>query len=86
MADSAANEDGDDAVSNGGPGLHDRFISTLLDTVARERYPSNQLLDLLQSCMTGRDRERIADALLEKLAEQRYPSPGMLRRVAGLVN
>jgi len=86
MADSAATGGGEDAAPNARPGLHDRFVSMLLDTVARERYPSNQLLDLLQSCMTGRDRERIADALLDKLAEQRYPSPGMLRRVAGLVD
>ena len=84
MVDSADTDDSES--TDGNSRLHDRFISTLLATVERERYPSNQLLDLLQACMSGRDRERIADALLSKLAEQRYPSPGMLRRVAALVD
>lgn len=66
-------------------GLHERFIEMLLDEMDRERYPSNQLLDLLEDHMTLRDRVRIANVLLDNLAGQRYPSPAMLRRVARLV-
>jgi hypothetical protein len=65
--------------------LHERFISILLDEVERERFPSNEMLDLLQSCMSLRDRVRIANVLLDKLSAHRYPSPDMLRRLAHLV-
>jgi hypothetical protein len=65
--------------------LHERFIEILLEEMERERYPSSQLLDLLESHMTWRDRVRIAKLLLDNLEGQRYPSPAMLRRLARLV-
>ena len=80
-----------DSESNGelrqlfGGELHERFIDMLLDEVERERYPSGQLLDLLEAHMTLRDRVRIANVLLDNLEGQRYPSPEMLRRLARLV-
>ncbi|HST49343.1 hypothetical protein [Jatrophihabitans sp.] len=66
-------------------GLHDRFVTIVLDEMERERFPSNQMLDLLESHMTVRDRVRIVNLLLDKIAAQRYPSPDMLRRVSRLV-
>jgi len=65
--------------------LHERFISIVLDEIERERFPSNEMLDLLETRMTMRDRVQIVNVLLDKLSAQRYPSPAMLRRVARLV-
>ena len=75
----------DDRDDHGQNPLHRRFVSILLAEIERERYPSKEILDLLESCMSGRDRERIAKVLLDNLAAQRYPSPAMLRRIAHLV-
>jgi hypothetical protein len=65
--------------------LHERFMSILLAEIERERYPSNEMLDLLERTMRLRDRVRIANALLDKLAAHRYPSREMVSRVARLV-
>jgi hypothetical protein len=86
MADEDYDSESDDEVAQQiGGGLHERFIEILLAELERERYPSNQLLDLLETHMTLRDRVRIANVLLDNLADQRYPSPDMLRRLARLV-
>jgi hypothetical protein len=86
MADEDYDSESDDDVEQlfGGE-LHERFMEILLDEMERERYPSSQLLDLLEAHMTLRDRVRIANVLLDNLAGQRYPSPAMLRRLARLV-
>jgi hypothetical protein len=65
--------------------LHERFIEILLTELEQERYPSNQLLDLLEAHMTLRDRVQIANVLLDNVAGQRYPSPDMVRRLARVV-
>lgn len=86
MADEDYDSESDDEVEqqlNGG--LHEQFIEMLVAEVERERYPSSHMLDLLESCMTPRDRVRIANALLDNLARHRYPSHHMLRRLARLV-
>jgi hypothetical protein len=86
MADEDYDSESDEEVEqqlNGG--LHERFIEMLVAEMERERYPSSQMLDLLESCMTQRDRVRIASALLDNLAGHRYPSPQMLRRLSRLV-
>lgn len=65
--------------------LHERFMSILVEEIERERYPSGEILNLLERTMSLRDRARIANVLLDNLAAHRYPSPEMLRRVARLV-
>lgn len=85
MADEDYDRESDGEVQQVGGELHERFVEILLTELERERYPSSQLLDLLESCMTRRDRVRIANVLMDNLAAHRYPSPAMLRRVARLV-
>ena len=86
MADEDYDSESDSEVDQlRGGELHERFVEILLAEVERERYPSNELLDLLEKHMTLRDRVRIANVLLENLAAHRYPSPDMLRRLARLV-
>ena len=85
MADENYDRESDSEAGQVGGELHERFVDILLAEVERERYPSNEMLDLLEAHMTLRDRVRIADLLLDHLAAQRYPSPSMLRRLARLV-
>jgi hypothetical protein len=62
--------------------LHDAFYAMLLDKVRQDRYPSNQMLDLLERYLLGHEREELAKVLLEKVSADRYPSLPMLRRLA----
>jgi hypothetical protein len=62
--------------------LHDAFYAMLLDKVRQDRYPSNQMLDLLEQYLLGHEREELATVLLEKVSADRYPSLPMLRRLA----
>jgi Trp operon repressor len=85
MADNDFDDEDGEEIQQVFGDLHERFMSTLLDEIERERYPSNEMLDLLEGTMTLRDRVRIVNALLDKLSAQRYPSRDMVRRVARLV-
>ena len=85
MADEDYDSDSDGEFERAERGLHERFVSIVLDEIERERYPSSQMLDLLESHMSRRDWVRIANLLMDKLAAHRYPSPAMLRRLARLV-
>jgi hypothetical protein len=62
--------------------LHDRYYGMLLDKVREERYPSTQMLDMLEQGMLGHEREELIDVLLGKVEADRYPSLQMLRRIA----
>ena len=77
--------DADSDIQRDESELHDRFVEILLGEIERERYPSSQMLDLLETCMRRQDRVRIANVLMDNLAAHRYPSPAMLRRLARLV-
>ncbi|MFL6163174.1 MAG: hypothetical protein ACJ74U_13200 [Jatrophihabitantaceae bacterium] len=85
MADEDFDSESETELEQSESELHERFIAIVLAEVERERFPSSQLLDLLESRMSRRDRVRIANLLLDNLAAHRYPSPAMLRRVARLV-
>jgi hypothetical protein len=62
--------------------LHDRYYGMLLDKVREDRYPSTQMLDMLEQGMLGHEREELIDVLLDKVEADRYPSLQMLRRIA----
>lgn len=81
-SDDRTNDRGSDAEE--ATDLHERFYSVVLSEVERERFPSNEILDLLETRMTSPDREQIANLLMDKVAAQRYPSLTMLRRIARL--
>lgn len=78
-------ESGPDPDPDQGADLHAMFIEAVLGRIQAERFPSSEVLDLLQSCMAEGDREKIARVLLDKLSDTRYPSPALLRRIAQLV-
>jgi hypothetical protein len=62
--------------------LHDRYFGLLLDKVRQDRYPSTQMLDMLEREMLGHEREEFAEALMEKISADRFPSTEMLKRIA----
>ena len=62
--------------------LHDAFYAMLLDKVRQDRYPSNQMLDMLEQCLLGHEREELARVLFDKVSADQYPSYQMLRRLA----
>jgi hypothetical protein len=66
--------------------LHDRYYGMLLDKVREDRYPSSQMLDMLEKGMVGHEREELVDVLLEKVEADRYPSIDMLRRIARIAS
>jgi len=80
-----ADQDDDIQAEQDNGGLHERLVDILLTEIERERYPSSQLLDLLEEHMTDVDRVRIANALMDNLAGHRYPSLAMVSRIARLV-
>ena len=67
----------------GGPNLHDRYYSYLLDRVAQDRYPSSAMLDMLERDMRSEDdRAAYVAVLLDKAGKDKFPSLPMLRRIA----
>lgn len=62
--------------------LHDAFYGLLLDKVRQDRYPSNEMMDMLEQYLLGHEREELAKVLMQKVSSDRYPSMQMLRRVA----
>jgi hypothetical protein len=66
------------------PNLHHQIFDVVLEKVQRDRYPSNQQLDLLEANLTGRERRELAEALLDKIRQDRYPSMQMIQRVMRL--
>ena len=64
--------------------LHDSVYGALLDKVRQDRYPANEMLDMLERGMWGHERAEIVQALLEKVQQDKYPSMHMLRRLQRL--
>lgn len=65
--------------------LHDAVYGTLLDKVRQDKYPANEMLDMLEQGMWGHERAEIVAVLLEKVQKDRYPSMHLLRRLQRLV-
>jgi hypothetical protein len=80
MADDVATRQDQDERAD----LHDAFYGALLDKVKQDRYPSLDMLDMLEQLMWGHERQATVEALLDKIKSERYPSPAMLRRLARL--
>jgi hypothetical protein len=65
--------------------LHEQLFDVVLSQIERQRYPSSEMLDLIEAYMTVEDRARLAEILIDKVGSQRYPSLAMLQHVAALV-
>ena len=68
-----------------GDDLHTRYYSYLLDQVRSDRYPSTDMIALIEQGMNDDERAELIDILLEKMTADRYPSVPMLRRMARIV-
>ena len=62
--------------------LHERYYAYLLDRVRADRYPSAEMLTLIEEGMNEQEHAELVDVLLEKVMADRYPSVEMLRRLA----
>jgi hypothetical protein len=62
--------------------LHRRYYAYLLERVRADKYPSTDMITLIEQGMNDEERAQLIDILLEKMADQRYPSMPMLRRMA----
>jgi hypothetical protein len=62
--------------------LHARYYRDLLDRVRADRYPSMDMIALIEQNMNEDERAELLDVLLEKMANERFPSMPLLRRMA----
>jgi hypothetical protein len=69
-------------------GIEDRaaFARILMDRVRDERYPSNNMMDIIESVVPPQLVPDYLDILIEKVASDRYPSIPMLRRIQRVVS
>jgi hypothetical protein len=65
--------------------LHARYYGYLLDRVRADKYPSTDMINLIEQGMNDEERAELIDVLLEKMEGERYPSMPMLRRMARIV-
>jgi hypothetical protein len=59
---------------------------SLVSEIEQERYPSRNMLNLLEEHMTDADHVRITQALLDNLSMHRCPSLAMVSRIARLAD
>jgi hypothetical protein len=62
--------------------LHRRYYAYLLDRVRADRYPSTDMISLIEQGANEEERAELLDVLLDKMEGERYPSMPMLRRLA----
>ena len=62
--------------------LHARYYRFLLDRVRADRFPSMEMIELIEQGMNDEERAELIDVLLEKVEADRFPSMPMLRRMA----
>lgn len=62
--------------------LHARYYKQLLDRVRADRYPSTEMISLIEAGMNEQERAELIEILLEKIEAARFPSLPMLRRLA----
>ncbi|TCC54959.1 hypothetical protein E0H73_37825 [Kribbella pittospori] len=60
------------------------LLDALLDKVSDDRFPSNSMLDLIESLLRDDEVVIYAGVLLQKVRHDRFPSLPMLRRIAAL--
>ena len=61
---------------------HERYMRTLLERIAMDRYPSLELMDRVEILLDADHVDDYVEILFEKLERDRYPSKQMLDRVA----
>jgi hypothetical protein len=66
------------------PDPREMLLDALLDKVWDDRYPSNTMLDLIESLLRDDEVVIYTRVLLRKVRHERFPSIPMLRRIAAL--
>ena len=64
--------------------VRERVLDMLLEKVDADRYPSQAMLDDIESILTPWRRQDYAEVLLNKIREDRFPSRSMIQRVVRL--
>ena len=62
------------------------LVTTLLQKVRDDTYPSTSMLDLIESLLTPEEQPTYVVLLQDKIREERYPSIPLLNRLAALVS
>lgn len=66
------------------PQARELLLEALLDKVAEDRFPSNSMLDLIESLLRPDEVQIYVRLLLRKVSRETYPSLPVLRRIAAL--
>jgi hypothetical protein len=62
--------------------LQERYYDQLMERIRRDRYPSSQLLDRVESSLWSTEQVvEYVDVLLDKIDESWYPSSQLMDRV-----
>jgi hypothetical protein len=64
--------------------LRKRLLEILLDKVARDRYPSVTMLDLIEAMIEPDELPDYVDVLVDHIEASTFPSMDMIRRVEAL--
>jgi hypothetical protein len=69
-------------------GIEDRaaFARILMDMVRNDRYPSSNVMDIIEAVVPPQLVPDYLDILVEKVANDRFPSIPMLRRIQRVVS
>ena len=59
-------------------------VALLLEIIARDKYPSAAMLDMVEVLANSEERGRYARVLMDKVASSRRPSIPMMRRLVAL--
>jgi hypothetical protein len=59
-------------------------VALLLDIIAKDRYPSVTMLDMVEYLANAEERGRYARVLMDKIQSSRHPSIPMMRRLVAL--
>jgi hypothetical protein len=69
-------------------GIEDRaaFAKILMDKVSGDRYPSSNLMNIIEAVVPPQLVPDYLDILLEKVVNDRFPSIPLLRRIQRVVS
>ena len=61
-----------------------QLVSTLLEKVKNDAYPSNTMLDLIEELLTPEETPAYVVFLQDRIRSEQYPSIPMLQRLTAL--
>lgn len=64
--------------------VRQELLQHLLGRIESDRFPSHDMLDMVEQLLHPEDTHAYAEVLLSKITEETYPSLAMIRRVLAL--